>query len=62
MKAILFLQKLQPNRLLERHHRRHANWLHLGEAITPRAVVITEDEMRYHHRLEAQSQVERFAN
>lgn len=62
MKATLLLQKLQPKRLLERHHRRHTRFIRWGEQINARGLMVTEDEVRYHHRLEAQSNVERFAN
>lgn len=62
MKTSQILKKLRPERLFHRSARPRLSWERGGEEITSRALVVTEEEIRHHHRLEAQSEPERYAN
>ncbi|MBB5234029.1 hypothetical protein [Deinococcus budaensis] len=62
MKTPQILKKLRPERLFRRSTKSPLSWERGGEEITSRALVVTEEEVRTHHRLEAQSEPERYAN
>lgn len=60
MKTLRGLRPLRRIRFLR--PRRTASpgaWQHWGELISPRTLVVTEDEARHHRRLEAESPTER---
>ena len=62
MKTSQILKKFRLERLFRHHSRSRLSWERGGEEITSRALVVTEEEVRTHHRLEAQSTAERYAN
>ncbi|MPY66489.1 hypothetical protein F8S09_07235 [Deinococcus sp. SDU3-2] len=62
MTTLQMLKKLRPERWFRRHAQPRLSWEGRGERISRRALVVTEEEMRTHHRLEAQSAAERYAN
>lgn len=62
MKTPQILKKFRPERLFRRPAQPRLSWERGGEEITGRALVVTEEEIRTHHRLAAQSAAERYAN
>ncbi|MPY67648.1 hypothetical protein F8S09_13295 [Deinococcus sp. SDU3-2] len=62
MKTPLLPEKLRLQRLLSGLTDRPLVWQRGGEEITSRGLVVTEEEIRLHHRLGAQSRAERYAN
>ena len=62
MKTSQILKKLRSEHLFRRPAQPRLSWERGGEEITSRALVVTEEEVRTHHRLEAQSEPERYAN
>ncbi|MDL2344305.1 hypothetical protein QOL99_09085 [Deinococcus sp. MIMF12] len=62
MKTPSLLKKFRSGRFLSDLTRRPLSWERRGEEITSRALVVTEEEMRLHRRLGAQSRAERYAN
>lgn len=62
METPILPKKFRLQRLLSDLTTRPLVWQRGGEEITSRALVVTEEEIRLHHRLEAQSRAERYAN
>ena len=61
MKATSFLHKIS-NQLHRHHHSGHVKWSRRGETFTDDSYEVTEREVKYHERLQAQSDLQRFTS
>lgn len=61
MKASSFLSKIS-DQLNRHHHSGQMKWSRRGETFTDGSYEVTEREVKFHERLQAQSQLQRFTN
>lgn len=61
MKATSLLQKIS-DQLQLHHHSGTVKWSRRGETFTSGSYEVTEREVKYHERLQAQSDLQRFTN
>ena len=62
MKATSFLHKLSDQLHRHNHHAGQVKWSRNGETITDGAYEVTEREVKYHERLQAQNDLQRFTS
>lgn len=61
MKASTLLHKIS-NQFNRHHHSGQVKWSRRGEIITDGSYEVTEREVKYHERLQAQSDLQRFTS
>lgn len=62
MKATTFFQNIAPKIHRKHHHVGTIKWERNGETITNGSYEVTEREVKYHERLQAQSDLQRFTS
>lgn len=62
MKASLLFPKVAQILHRRHHHAGNVKWTRNGETITDTAYEITERELKFHQRQQAQSDIQRFSN